>query len=119
MEQLLVIQPENILKFKFENNQYIARIVLQNVSAIFVAFKIRLSNQNDYRVKPSIGVLRAGNSVKLQLTTENAISINIDRVQIMAGSISNNEVQLNQQAGCNLISQKITEIELKNPKMLY
>ncbi|CAD8123330.1 unnamed protein product [Paramecium sonneborni] len=91
MEQLLFIQPERMLKFEYENNQYIARIVLQNVSAIFVAFKVRLSNQNDYSVKPTIGVLRAGNSVTLQLTTENAICINADRVQILAGPISNNE----------------------------
>ncbi|CAK61886.1 unnamed protein product (macronuclear) [Paramecium tetraurelia] len=91
MDQLLLVQPERMLKFEMENNQYVARIVLQNVSAIFVAFKVRLSNQNDYTVKPSIGVLRAGNSVTLQLTTENAISINVDRVQILAGPISNNE----------------------------
>ncbi|CAD8196200.1 unnamed protein product [Paramecium octaurelia] len=91
MDQLLLVQPERMLKFELENNQYVARIILQNVSAIFVAFKVRLSNQNDYIVKPSIGVLRAGNSVTLQLTTENAISINADRVQILAGPISNNE----------------------------
>ncbi|CAD8112727.1 unnamed protein product [Paramecium primaurelia] len=91
MEQLLLIQPEENLKFELENNQYVARIVLQNVSTIFVAFKVRLSNQNDYSVKPNIGVLRAGNNVTLQLTTGNTISINKDRVQILAGPISNNE----------------------------
>ncbi|CAD8094636.1 unnamed protein product [Paramecium primaurelia] len=91
MEQLLLVQPERMLKFELENNQYVARIILQNVSAIFVAFKVRLSNQNDYSVKPNIGVLRAGNSVTLLLTTDNAININFDRVQILAGPISNNE----------------------------
>ncbi|CAD8204928.1 unnamed protein product [Paramecium octaurelia] len=91
MEQLLSIQPDGMLRFELKNNQYVARIVLQNVSAVFVAFKVRLSNQNDYSVKPNIGVLRAGNSVTLQLTTSNAISINMDRVQILAGPISNNE----------------------------
>ncbi|CAD8207773.1 unnamed protein product [Paramecium pentaurelia] len=91
MEQLLLIQPEENLKFELENNQYVARIVLQNVSTIFVAFKVRLSNQNDYSVKPNIGVLRAGNNVTLLLTTGNTISINKDRIQILAGPISNNE----------------------------
>ncbi|CAK65616.1 unnamed protein product (macronuclear) [Paramecium tetraurelia] len=91
MEQLLSIQPDGILRFELQNNQYVARIVLQNVSAIFVAFKVRLSNQNDYSVKPNIGVLRAGNSVTLQLTTSNAITINMDRVQILAGPITINE----------------------------
>jgi hypothetical protein len=59
------------LKFINSDNKYTSSILLTNISSVFVAFKIRISNQGDYLVKPSIGVLRAGNSISLNLSTVN------------------------------------------------
>lgn len=61
-----------MIKFIYSDNKYTSSILLKNISNVFVAFKIRISNQGDYLVKPNIGVLRAGNSISLTLTTINS-----------------------------------------------